>query len=124
VGLNADLGHGSVAIDTSILIDFIEEDPRFLSLVLPLFEAADRGKRELVTSAVTLLEVLIVPYRAGDAQLAERYELLLTRSRGVRMVDITRDHSERQRSSVQSPASRRRMRCNSCARLPQAAGRF
>jgi predicted nucleic acid-binding protein len=34
---------------------------------------------------------LVVPYRAGDVQLAERYELLLTRSRGVRIVDITRD---------------------------------
>ncbi|HEV2382984.1 MAG TPA: PIN domain-containing protein [Terriglobia bacterium] len=58
---------------------------------MPLFEEADRGKRELVASALTLLEVLVVPYRAGDVQLAERYELLLTRSRGVRMVDITRE---------------------------------
>jgi predicted nucleic acid-binding protein len=35
--------------------------------------------------------VLVVPYRIGDVQLADRYELLLTRSRGVRMVDLTRD---------------------------------
>ena len=91
MGLIADLGQSAVAIDTSILIYFIEEHPRFLPLVSPLFEEADRGKRELVTSAVTLLEVLVVPYRAGDVQLAERYELLLTRSRGVRMVDISRD---------------------------------
>jgi predicted nucleic acid-binding protein len=91
VGLSADLGRGAAAIDTSIFIYFIEEHPRFLSLVLPLFEEADGGQRELVTSAVTLLEVLVVPYRAGDVQLAERYELLLTRSRGVRIVDITRD---------------------------------
>jgi predicted nucleic acid-binding protein len=91
VELIADLGRGAVAIDTSILICFIEEHPRFLPLVSPLFEEADRGKRELVTSAVTLLEVLVVPYRAGDVQLAERYELLLTRSRGVRMVDISRE---------------------------------
>ena len=87
----ADLGQVAVAIDTAIFIYFIEEHPRFLPLVLPLFEEADRGKRELVTSAVTLLEVLVVPYRAGDVRLAERYELLLTRSRGIRMIDITRD---------------------------------
>jgi predicted nucleic acid-binding protein len=91
VGLIADLDQGAVAIDTSVLIYFIEEHPRFLPLLLPLFEEVDQGKRELVTSAVTLLEVLVVPYRAGDAQLAERYELLLTRSRGIRMVDITRE---------------------------------
>jgi len=33
----------------------------------------------------------VVPFRAGDRQLAERYELLLTTSRGVRLVDMTRD---------------------------------
>lgn len=90
MGLSADLGQGAIAIDTAIFIYFIEEHPKFLPLLLPVFEDADRGKRVLATSAVTLLEVLVVPFRAGDVQLAERYELLLTRSRGIRMVDITR----------------------------------
>jgi predicted nucleic acid-binding protein len=35
--------------------------------------------------------VLVVPYRAGHRELAERYEQLLTRSRGVRMVGLDRD---------------------------------
>ena len=39
----------------------------------------------------TLLEVLVVPYRAGHRQLAEQYEALLTRSRGVRLVDVSRE---------------------------------
>jgi predicted nucleic acid-binding protein len=39
---------------------------------------------------VTLLEVLAVPYRAGDPGLADRCETLLTRSRGVHMADIDR----------------------------------
>jgi len=86
-----DLGPGAVALDTAVFIYFIEEEPRFLPFVLPLFAEADEGKRELVTSALTLLEVLVVPYRAGNRQLAERYEQLLTRSRGIRMVELTRD---------------------------------
>ena len=45
-----------------------------------LFREADEGKRELMTSAPTLLEVLAVLYRAGNRLLAERYEALLTRS--------------------------------------------
>ena len=91
MGLSEDLGPGNLAIDTAIFIYLIEEDVRYLPLILPLFEEADSGKRGLVTSAVTLLEVLVVPYRVGDVRLAERYELLLTRSRGVRMVDVIRD---------------------------------
>jgi predicted nucleic acid-binding protein len=91
VGLIADLGPGAAAIDTAIFIYFIEEEPRFLPHILPVFEEADGGKRELVTSALTLLEVLVVSYRAGNTQLAERYELLLTRSRGIRMTELSRD---------------------------------
>jgi predicted nucleic acid-binding protein len=91
VGLIPDLGAGPVAVDTAIFIYFIEEEPRFLPHILPLFVEVDQGQRELVTSALTLLEVLVVPYRAGNRQLADRYEGLLTRSRGIRMVEITRD---------------------------------
>lgn len=92
MGLIADLGVSRVAVDTAIFIYFIEENPRFLPLIVPLFLEADQGKRELITSALTLLEVLVVPYRAGNRLLAERYEALLTRSRGIRLVDLSHDH--------------------------------
>ena len=85
------LGGGAVGIDTAIVIYFIEEHPKFLPLILPLFREADQGKRDLITSAVTLLEVLVVPYRAGNRALADRYEALLTRSRGIRLIDATLD---------------------------------
>ena len=65
MGLIADLGQGAVAIDTAIFIYFIEENPRFLPAILPLFKQADQGKRELITSALTLLEVLLVPIVLG-----------------------------------------------------------
>jgi hypothetical protein len=60
-------------------------------LIDPLFREADQGARELVTSALTLLELLVVPYRAGNHLLADRHETLLTRSRGIRLVDLSRD---------------------------------
>jgi predicted nucleic acid-binding protein len=91
VGFLADLGNGAVAVDTAVFIYFIEEEPRFLPLVTPLFEEADRGDRQLVTSALTLLEVLVVPYRAGNRALADRYEALLTNSRGVRLIHLAVD---------------------------------
>ena len=91
MGLITELGVGSVAVDTAIFIYFIEENPRFLPEILPLFKQADQRKRELITSALTLLEVLVVPYRAGNRHLAERYEALLTRSRGIRIVELSHD---------------------------------
>ena len=91
MGLMADVGPGPLAIDTAIFIYFIEKNPRFLPLIDPLFREADDGIRELVTSALTLLEVLVVPLRVRNRSLADRYEALLTRSRGIRLVDMTRD---------------------------------
>jgi predicted nucleic acid-binding protein len=90
VGLREDLGPGPVALDTAPFIYFIEEHPDFVPLVAPVFEDVAAGRREVATSGLTLLEVLAVPYRAGNLALAERYEALLTRSRGVRLVEIDR----------------------------------
>ena len=90
MGLIDDLRPGPVALDTAVFIYFIEEDRRFLEIVKPVFAAMDRGVLEGATSGLTLLEVLVAPYRADNFSLAERYEALLTRSRGLRLVDLDR----------------------------------
>ena len=89
MGLIERLPEGLVALDTAVFIYLIEEHPTYLPLVLPLFEAIHRGERSVVTSAVTLLEVLVVPYRTGDLALANRYEAILSRSRGVELVEVS-----------------------------------
>lgn len=88
MGLLEDLGSGPVALDSVVFIYFIEENPRYLAVIEPVFSAIDRGRIEAVTSGITLLETLVVPLRAGDVRLADRYEALLTRSRGIRLREI------------------------------------
>src|SRR3984893_2648161 len=95
MGLMADLGSAPVGVDTAIFIYFIEEHPQFLPLVEPLFREVNEGRKELVTSALTLLEVLVVPYRSGDHLLGGRYEALLTQSRGVRVAEISPQRESR-----------------------------
>jgi predicted nucleic acid-binding protein len=92
MGLMAELGDGPIGADTAVFIYFIEEHPRFLPLLEPLFREVDEGHRQLVTSALTLLEVLVVPFRSGDRLLAERYETVLTQHRSIQFIDISRDH--------------------------------
>jgi predicted nucleic acid-binding protein len=84
------LGRGPIGLDTAIFVYYIEEHPRYLSLVEPVFEGIDRGRWRAVTSGVTLLETLVIPYRIGDEALADRYEGLLTRSRGLTLVELDR----------------------------------
>lgn len=87
----ADLGDGPVGLDTAAFIYWIEENADFLPLLEPLFVEIDSGRRRAATSALTLMEVLVVPFRAGNLLLAERYEALLTRSRGLDLVELDRD---------------------------------
>jgi len=90
MGLREDLGSGPTALDTAVFIYYIEENAAFLPLIAPIFEDVAAGRREVVTSSLTLLEVLVVPYRAGNLALADRYEAYFSRGRGVRLVDLDR----------------------------------
>jgi predicted nucleic acid-binding protein len=90
VGLIEDLKPGPVALDTQVFIYFIEEEKRFLPLVKPVFETIDHGDLAGVTSGLSLMEVLVVPYRSGNSALADRYESLLTNSRGLRFIEVDR----------------------------------
>jgi predicted nucleic acid-binding protein len=90
VGLRDDLGPGPTALDTALFIYYIEENETFLPLVAPIFDDVAAGRREVVTSSLTLLELLVVPYRAGNLSLAARYEAYLSQSRGVHLIEIGR----------------------------------
>jgi predicted nucleic acid-binding protein len=91
VGLLSDLGDGPVALDTAVFIYLVEEHPVYLPLVVPVFIAIDQGKIRAVTSALTVLETIVVPLRSGDETLARRYESLLTNSRGLTLVPLDLD---------------------------------
>src|SRR5437764_9547125 len=61
-----------VGLDTAPLIYFIEENPSYLHVVRPFFEAVDRGEFRVITSILTLTEVLVHPLRQGDHELAHK----------------------------------------------------
>ncbi len=91
MGLISDLKKSSlpVALDTCVFIYFIEEHSKYLSIVQPIFADISAGRLSGVTSALTLMETLVLPYRLGNVFLAKQYEAFLTRSRGLRLDEIT-----------------------------------
>lgn len=88
LGLNQLPRAGPIALDSAIFIYFIERHPEWRDVVRPIFKLGADGDRSLITSELTLAEVLVVPYRVGDLALAERYEALLTRSSGLSMIPV------------------------------------
>lgn len=78
MGLISDIGPGPVALDTVAFIYFMEDHARFAPMLAEVFTAIDEGTLSAVTSAVTLLETLVIPLRENNDTLAQSYEALLT----------------------------------------------
>ncbi len=83
-----------VGVDTSPLIYFIEENPTYLETVRPFFEAMDRGEFSVVTSVVTLLEVLVHPFGCEDMKLAQQYRDILLNAEGLTTILLSHDIAE------------------------------
>lgn len=66
-----------VFFDTNIFIYLVEEAGDRYARVREILERMSARNDELLTSAMTLGEVLVKPLAAGDAEWAERYEKLL-----------------------------------------------
>jgi predicted nucleic acid-binding protein len=123
LGLIEAVGAGPVALDTAPFIYFIEEHPQYAPVVKPLFEAIDDGAVEAVTTGITLIEALVVPLRLNDRELADRYEDLLTGSRGLRLLDLDERSSEPLLRSARQAASAFRTPSRSLAPCAPAAPR-
>jgi len=80
-----------VGLDTAPLIYFIEENPVYLHLVDPFFEAVVRGEIRVVTSALILTEVLSHPIKRKDHLLAQRYSDLLLNTQGLTTMPVSVD---------------------------------
>lgn len=82
--------HGQiVGLDTAPLIFFIEQNLLYIDLIRPFFQAVDRGDINVVTSTVTLLEVLVQPIRHNDEGLAYRYNDILLSSTNISTETVT-----------------------------------
>ncbi len=83
-----------VALDTATFIYYAEEHPRYVSLVEPLFDALDHGRLHAVASTVALLEVLVVPLRNGDTDLAQAYRDILLGSEALTLIPVLPEIAE------------------------------
>ena len=84
-----DLYGQTVGLDTSPLIFYIEEHANYIDPLEQFFAALDEGMFRVVTSTVTLLEVLVHPLRRGDEALAHRYNDILLSSPNISTLPVT-----------------------------------
>lgn len=89
-------------------IYFIEKDPKYLSIVRPIFAEIDAEKIDALTSTITLLEVLVLPFKTKNESLAEKYREILLYAEGLTTFEISHEVSElssklRAKYSIRTP---------------------
>ena len=81
-----------IYLDTNVLIEFVE---RADIGIARLVADARAGLVRLVTSELTLAEVIVSPLRAGNAALLAQYRALFEQPELIECTPITRDLLER-----------------------------
>ncbi|HEX3037076.1 MAG TPA: PIN domain-containing protein [Thermodesulfobacteriota bacterium] len=71
-------GHGLIGLDTSVFIYQVEENPKYIELVNPVFVWLEGSRAHAVTSTITMLELLVHPYRLSDIDRVNRFYALLS----------------------------------------------
>ena len=70
--------HRKIGLDTSVFIFEIEGNPKYIKLANPIFVGLDGPKGQAVTSTITMLELLVQPYRLSDIDLVNKLYALLS----------------------------------------------
>jgi predicted nucleic acid-binding protein len=66
-----------VYVDTAVLIYSVEANPNYRELLRPLWLKLKASELEVISSELSLMEVLIVPLRNNDTALVNDYEQLM-----------------------------------------------
>lgn len=70
--------HHRVALDSSIFIYQLEENPRYVALTDVVFSWMAQPASRAVTAAITMTEILVPPYRNSDPELLDKFYGLLS----------------------------------------------
>ena len=70
--------HRRIGLDTSIFIYHLEANPSYEEMSGEIFQWLERPAASAVTSSITLTELLVQPYRAGNETLVNQYYGLLS----------------------------------------------
>jgi predicted nucleic acid-binding protein len=87
--------HPLVFLDTSSFIYFVEHYPRYSYFCETLFDRIEAGKTRATTSTLTLLEVLVQPYRQNNEELVMKFYALLTSYPNLTWVSMTLNVADR-----------------------------
>ena len=94
MGLVDELRGLRICIDTAPFIYFIEKNPKYIGLLRPFFAEINVGEIDALTSTITLLEVLVLPFKTKNESLADKYRDILLYAEGLTTFEIFHEVSK------------------------------
>ncbi len=88
MGLTEIFAGKRVFIDTAPLIYFIEDKNSYRKILTEFMAHVEAGDVILVSSTLTLMEVLVQPLRMNRHDIVKSYEEIMTRSQSLQLVEF------------------------------------
>ncbi|WP_337287571.1 hypothetical protein [Candidatus Methylomirabilis sp.] len=81
--------HPAIGLDSNLLIYLIEEHPEYHRLAVKIFGSIETGRNTGVCATLSLLEVLVQPYRESNDELANQFYALLTTCPHLQWIELS-----------------------------------
>ena len=81
--------HQRIGLDTSMFIFEVEESRKYIEMVHPIFRWLEKPESYGITSTVSMLELLVHPYRRSDLDTVNRFYALLSTYPNLHWVELT-----------------------------------
>ncbi|HLH31008.1 MAG TPA: PIN domain-containing protein, partial [Terriglobia bacterium] len=78
-----------MGLDTSVFIFQIEENPKYVHLTHQIFTWLQSARNTASTSTITMLEVLVQPYREADEERVDSFYALLSTYPHLEWIDTS-----------------------------------
>ena len=83
-----------IFLDTAPLIYFIEGNSKYQSSLNDIFKLNDLGKITFLTTSITLMEVLVKPFKEKRFDLVSQYRKILMQSKGIQLIEVSNSIAE------------------------------
>lgn len=81
--------HKSVYLDANVFIYFVEENRRYQDVCKKIFGNIEANSNRALTSTLTLLEILVKPYKLKRDDLVLRFYSLFSTYPNISWIDLT-----------------------------------
>src|SRR5437660_1202235 len=87
--------HAKIGIDTAVFIYQVEENKEYVEITQGIFDWLEGPHAQAVTSTITMLELLVHPYRADDSESVDSFYALLSTYPHLEWLPVTLNVADR-----------------------------